>query len=1007
MLKKLTKLLMIALMIVTVGTTNVVAEDNNQAYYSATYSFVNEDGDELPLDLVDDLLPFDIHDLVSGDTLHNNDYDPYKSANGSTYVFLGWNIYDYVVANEDIAFVGTWKKEANTPTTAPIVEPTPDGTYKVEYMFILDGTLSEDGLEDILYLKPSDEYLPIGTDPVLPTYDDVNFGFITFKGWDKSQFIYDDGTVRTIYNGIWKPAFTPFVIPGGYPGPEGASKITTGGALGIPGNNCPSFSLNGHTAWCVRHDIPGYAVTGTSYYYGGSLSERVANVMVTCDRRNIDPATTQMVVWWATEGDSRYKAYYDDGIRAWGEWWETYVSATGEMQDVGYYTGWEELNPKLYLDKVCSTPVNYANSCSGTYTLANAKYGVYSDPECTNQINTLTTNASGRTNVIEFNSSWKDKFVYVKELEASEGFKLDDTVYTVGLKTGNNSITSKEDPYDDPTDIVLIKTGSNPDGYNQYLDTAEFTVRYYDTYTAEGVAPTGTPRYTWVFKSEFDDDGVARVHFNRSHYVSGDTTLFHTDGELKIPLGSFTIEETKAPQTYLRDKTIYVGHAVLEDEMVKVTVEGGVNLTVEHEQLEQLEKVGILKTTAKFKEADLYLGIDDLYVADGICHVVDTVQYENLDAETWYSLHGKLVEKIIDRDVKCWTEADVTAGDCTAEDVGKPILWTEEDFTNGLCDEEAVGTERYVTVTVTEGAVITEADTLFKTSKADDEGFVSGTADVEFEINAEDYPDKDFVVYEYLYSFTPDPIVTPGPGTGEEGEGTGTGGETTPEETIPTGTVGDLITYHEDIYDEGQCVHINPLYRAAFVLNKVSNLSKSLKLSGAYFSVTTSRTKRDGTVVTEDLGRFVTGGIYYENDLPFNLEVTNDPTNFGLAADLLPVAETPVFNVYPSTPSTKFGKETATALDLEDGIYLARTDLDPTPKKWYVAKGTIYFEEMIEDTEITFKEEIAPSGYYLPNAPFVMTVGHDYTLDRVEQFRANDAIIINPPTGENAKAIKY
>ena len=56
---------------------------------------------------------------------------------------------------------------------------------------------------------------------------------------------------------------------------------------------------------------------------------------------------------------------------------------------------------------------------------------------------------------------------------------------------------------------------------------------------------------------------------------------------------------------------------------------------------------------------------------------------------------------------------------------------------------------------------------------------------------------------------------------------------------------------------------------------------------------------------------------------------------------------------------------------------------------WYIAKGTIFLPEQEEDTEITFTEIAAPTGYVKDGKPFTMTVGHDYTVERVENYRSN------------------
>ena len=71
-------------------------------------------------------------------------------------------------------------------------------------------------------------------------------------------------------------------------------------------------------------------------------------------------------------------------------------------------------------------------------------------------------------------------------------------------------------------------------------------------------------------------------------------------------------------------------------------------------------------------------------------------------------------------------------------------------------------------------------------------------------------------------------------------------------------------------------------------------------------------------------------------------------------------------------------------------------------KKYEVSKGTIVLFDQPEDTEVTFTELVAPAGYYIDRKPFITSVGHDYELERIENYRSNSLIIITnriPDTG--------
>ena len=148
----------------------------------------------------------------------------------------------------------------------------------------------------------------------------------------------------------------------------------------------------------------------------------------------------------------------------------------------------------------------------------------------------------------------------------------------------------------------------------------------------------------------------------------------------------------------------------------------------------------------------------------------------------------------------------------------------------------------------------------------------------------------------------------------------------------------------------------------------------------------TSRTKRDGRVIEKELGTFVTGGIHLEREEPFRVIVYEGEEC------------TTQIRIYESKWDSRFKKDAVTILDLEEGTYYAKVEGEDEASVHQIAKGMIFLPMQEEDTEITFTELVAPQGYYLDRKPFVMTVGHDYELMEVENYRSNSMIII-PNTG--------
>ena len=220
---------------------------------------------------------------------------------------------------------------------------------------------------------------------------------------------------------------------------------------------------------------------------------------------------------------------------------------TGEGQDLGQF--WAELN--VGNAKVKKTTANeIVTNGNAMYTIAGATFGIFSDQNCSNQIGTLTTN---EVEVTAGN-------VYIKELSAPKGYKLDTTVHSLKVEAGKTAVLNVSDvPKVTETLVDLFKidmeTGKATAQGNAALTGAEFTWHYYDgLYTKDNLPERATR--TWVTKTVAEKDSNGTVHYVTkladAYKVSGDT--FYTQNEKSVlPLGTLTVEETKAPDGYLLD----------------------------------------------------------------------------------------------------------------------------------------------------------------------------------------------------------------------------------------------------------------------------------------------------------------------------------------------------------------------------------------------------------------------------------------------------------------------
>lgn len=193
------------------------------------------------------------------------------------------------------------------------------------------------------------------------------------------------------------------------------------------------------------------------------------------------------------------------------------------------------------------------------YSLEGAVYTVYADSSRTKKAGTLTTAASGYSNKLKL----KPGTYYLYETKAAKGYTLFNEkgkrqTYSLKVTAGQTTtLTVKDTPMSDPTFVMIQKYDSErgekvavTDGS---LAGAQFTVKFYAT-TKKDV--TGLkPARTWVFKT--NKKGQLFMSNVQDHFVSGSSFFKDLNGHVVYPLGTYTIQETKAPAGYTADKTVY------------------------------------------------------------------------------------------------------------------------------------------------------------------------------------------------------------------------------------------------------------------------------------------------------------------------------------------------------------------------------------------------------------------------------------------------------------------
>lgn len=354
----------------------------------------------------------------------------------------------------------------------------------------------------------------------------------TGGGGEQTKIDRLDGMARVLYYGPTGPGFEEAKAKGlwnfnwydGTPLDYGKMLAIQHIALSALSKSSSQYGMQGTTAafrnWCYK----------TILYYNGNIN--AGTFLANLDKNLPGPAPQSFK-------DSIYLVNY----------------GTGTQCLITFHN-----KGKMRLKKRSSNPgISDNNPC---YSLEGATYGVYSDSGCTQQVGTLTCNASGDSNEIDIAPGT----YYVKETKAGKSYALDEGVHKVNVSGGQTATVNVSDaPQNDPADMLVAKVDSetgkaSPLGAGT-LAGAEFTVKYYDGFYTQDNLPENATR-TWVLKTDKDGStGLLAAKLDPStYYVSGDS--FYTSADAKrytLPLGTVTIQETKAPAGYLlSDSTVHL-----------------------------------------------------------------------------------------------------------------------------------------------------------------------------------------------------------------------------------------------------------------------------------------------------------------------------------------------------------------------------------------------------------------------------------------------------------------
>ena len=237
-------------------------------------------------------------------------------------------------------------------------------------------------------------------------------------------------------------------------------------------------------------------------------------------------------------------------------------ATTGELGENGLPLGFQRVGGMVRVHRSFTGSLEIFKHCSNPgisegnplYSIVGAEYGLYNMEDQLIRVIMIDEQGMGRADDLPIGD------YYLKELKPPKAYALDETIYHVTILFDEViSVDVYNAPIHHPIGLIVEKydseTGTNVPSGNASLAGAQFTIRYFDGFYAYNPMNQGiNPTRTWVM--ETDERG--QIYLNDQYKVSGDPFYYASDGRVTLPIGTVTIQETKAPVGYLLNERVII-----------------------------------------------------------------------------------------------------------------------------------------------------------------------------------------------------------------------------------------------------------------------------------------------------------------------------------------------------------------------------------------------------------------------------------------------------------------